>query len=132
MGGAIGAGLGGIGGAAYGGVKGMLYDPYVRAQQSAKKKEHHKSASVSLGVPYTLGAQRALEELGLSKTAEPKGQRVEVGSRKGGKSEPMPGKRGHRFNKRVAKLKHEKGVRDPGALAGAIARSKYGPSAGRK
>ena len=84
------------------------------------------------GAFFELGKAAALSVLGLSKLAEPKGQKVEIGSRKGGKNEPMPGKRGTRFGKMVRKLEHQKGVKDPEALAGAIARSKYGPSAGRK
>jgi len=83
-------------------------------------------AAVLNTTSYNLGKKAALQSLGIAKTAEPAGKKVEVGSRKGGASQPMPGKRGHRFSKMVTKLEHQKGVRDPKALAGAIARSKYG------
>jgi hypothetical protein len=65
----------------------------------------------------------------IQKLAEPKGRKVKPGSRKGGKSEPAaraPAGKGTRFKAMVSKLKKKKGVRDPGALAAAIGRSKFG------
>jgi len=58
-----------------------------------------------------------------------KGHHLAPGSLKGGKSEPSskakPGK-GGRFKALKNKLSHQKGVKNPGALAGAINRAKYG------
>lgn len=71
-----------------------------------------------------LAVKRALEKLG-----EPKGQKVKPGSRKGGKSEPAaraPAGKGTRFNALKNKLKRQKKVKNPGALAAAIGRSKFG------
>jgi len=71
-----------------------------------------------------LAVKKALEKLG-----EPKGQKVKPGSRKGGKSEPAaraPAGKGTRFNALKNKLKRQKGVKNPGALAAAIGRSKFG------
>lgn len=65
----------------------------------------------------------------IQKLAEPKGQKVKPGSRKGGKNEPAartPAGKGTRFKAMVSKLKKKKGVKDPGALAAAIGRSKFG------
>jgi len=65
----------------------------------------------------------------IQKLAEPRGQKVRPGSRKGGKSEPAakaPAGKGTRFKAMVGKLKRKKGVRNPEALAAAIGRSKFG------
>jgi len=72
----------------------------------------------------TLAVQTALEKMG-----EPRGQKVKPGSRKGGKSEPAsraPAGGGGRFSALKKKLSRKKGVKDPGALAAAIGRSKFG------
>ena len=71
-----------------------------------------------------LAVQKALEKIG-----EPKGQKVKPGSRKGGKNEPAaraPAGKGTRFGALKNKLRKEKGVKNPGALAAAIGRSKFG------
>lgn len=71
-----------------------------------------------------LAVKQALEKMG-----EPKGQKVRPGSRKGGKSEPAsraPAGKGSRFKALKSKLSKKKSVRDPGALAAAIGRSKFG------
>lgn len=65
----------------------------------------------------------------VQKLAEPRGQKVKPGSRKGGKSEPAaraPAGKGTRFKAMVSKLKRKKSVQDPEALAAAIGRSKFG------
>lgn len=71
-----------------------------------------------------LAVERALEKLG-----EPKGQKVMPGSRKGGANQPTtraPAGKGSRFSALKARLGREKGVQNPGALAAAIGRSKFG------
>lgn len=71
-----------------------------------------------------IAVERALEKLG-----EPRGRKVKPGSRKGGPSKPAaraPAGKGTRFKKLKSKLSRKKGVRDPGALAAAIGRSKFG------
>jgi hypothetical protein len=65
----------------------------------------------------------------IQKLAEPRGKKVRAGSRRGGASQPAakaPAGKGTRFKAMVKKLKKKKGVRDPGALAAAIGRSKFG------
>lgn len=65
----------------------------------------------------------------VEKLAEPKGQKVQPSSRKGGRSEPAaraPSGKGTRFKAMVRKLKKKKGVKNPNALAAAIGRSKFG------
>lgn len=65
----------------------------------------------------------------LEKLGEPKGQKVKPGSRKGGKNEPAsraPAGKGGRFQALKNKLSKKKGVTNPGALAAAIGRSKFG------
>lgn len=57
-----------------------------------------------------------------------KGQKLKPGSLKGGKNEPASKAKlgsGGRFKALEKKLKSE-GAQNPGALAGAIARAKYG------
>jgi hypothetical protein len=59
------------------------------------------------------------------------GRHISINQRKslrGGPNHPFKGKRGSgaRFKAAVAHFSHEKGVRNPKGLAGAIARSKYG------
>ena len=58
-----------------------------------------------------------------------KGQKIKAGSLKGGKSQPSakakPGS-GARFSALKSKLSKEKGVTNPGALAAAIGRAKFG------
>ena len=105
--------------------------------------KHHKInkvINVNTNSYYQLGKQAAANDLfyGLTKVsvdeliaklAEPQGRKVMPGSRRGGKNEPTtsdPAGSGGRFKAMVNKLKHQKGVRDPKALAGAIARSKFG------
>lgn len=71
-----------------------------------------------------IAVERALEKL-----AEPPGKKVRPGSRKGGASEPAaraPAGKGTRFDALKKKLSRKKGVKDPGALAAAIGRSKFG------
>lgn len=71
-----------------------------------------------------LAVEKALEKLG-----EPKGQKVMPGSRKGGVNKPTtrtPVGKGSRFSALKARLGREKGVKNPGALAAAIGRSKFG------
>ena len=58
-----------------------------------------------------------------------KGQKIKPGSLKGGKSEPSAKAKagsGKRFKALEKKLSKEKGVEDPGALAAAIGRAKFG------
>jgi hypothetical protein len=58
-----------------------------------------------------------------------KSQKVKSGSLKGGKNEPSsrdkPGK-GGRYRALKRKLEHGRGVKDPGALAAALGRAKFG------
>jgi len=57
-----------------------------------------------------------------------KGQKIKPGSLKGGKSQPATNAKagiGKRFQAMQNKLKKD-GARDPGALAAAIGRAKYG------
>lgn len=71
-----------------------------------------------------LAVQQVLEKLG-----EPRGQKVKPGSRRGGPSQPAsraPAGGGGRFEALKKKLSRKKGVKDPGALAAAIGRSKFG------
>ncbi|MGD9209304.1 MAG: hypothetical protein PVI90_00940 [Desulfobacteraceae bacterium] len=73
-------------------------------------------------------AEAAVERV-LEKLGEPKGQKVQPGSRKGGANQPTtraPAGKGSRFSALKARLGREKGVKDPGALAAAIGRSKFG------
>jgi hypothetical protein len=73
-------------------------------------------------------AERAVE-IALEKLGEPKGRKVKPGSRKGGPSQPAaraPAGKGTRFARLKSKLSKQKGVKDPGALAAAIGRSKFG------
>jgi hypothetical protein len=77
--------------------------------------------------PPRLGYKIAKEVM--EKLSEPKGKKVKPGSRKGGKSEPAarsPAGKGTRFKRLKSKLSKKKGVKDPGALAAAIGRSKFG------
>lgn len=63
------------------------------------------------------------------KLAAKKGQKLKAGSLKGGKDEPSakaPAGSGKRFAALKAKLSKRKGVKDPGALAAAIGRAKFG------
>lgn len=55
-----------------------------------------------------------------------KGHKIKPGSLAGGKNQPFKGKRGsgQRFKAAVRSFSHQKGVRNPRALAGAIARAK--------
>lgn len=57
-----------------------------------------------------------------------KGHKVKAGSMKGPPNEPFKGKKGsgERFKRAKAHFAHEKGVRNPGALAAAVGRGKYG------
>lgn len=80
------------------------------------------------GNPTAPIAMRAMK-IALEKLGEPKGQKVRPGSRKGGASQPAaraPVGKGTRFSRLKAKLKRQKGVKNPGALAAAIGRSKFG------
>lgn len=78
--------------------------------------------------PRKTAAEYAVEKA-LEKLGEPRGHKVKPGSRKGGRSEPAshaPAGKGTRFKALKAKLSRKKGVKDPGALAAAIGRSKFG------
>lgn len=78
--------------------------------------------------PRKTAAEYAVEKA-LEKLGEPRGRKVKPGSRKGGRSEPAshaPAGKGTRFKALKAKLSRKKGVKDPGALAAAIGRSKFG------
>jgi hypothetical protein len=68
-------------------------------------------------------------EAALEKLSEPRGHSVKPGSRKGGASQPTsraPAGKGTRFKALKSKLSRKKGVKNPGALAAAIGRSKFG------
>lgn len=74
---------------------------------------------------YDTGVQAALLEYA-EKEAARKGQKIKPGSLKGGKSEPAakaPAGEGARFK---ALKKKVKSARDPGAVAAAIGRAKFG------
>jgi len=72
---------------------------------------------------YDLGFHNGMKE------AAEKGKKLKPGSLKGGKSEPTtkakPGS-GSRFKKLKGELAHQKGVKNPGALAASIGRAKFG------
>lgn len=58
-----------------------------------------------------------------------KGEKVKPGSLKGGKSEPSSKAKagsGGRFKALENKLSHKKGVTNPGGLAAALGRAKFG------
>jgi hypothetical protein len=78
--------------------------------------------------PSKFAAVKAVKQA-LEKMGEPRGKKVRAGSRRGGKSEPAsraPAGRGGRFKALKRKLSRQKGVKNPGALAAAIGRSKFG------
>ena len=103
-------------------------DPDIEKLPNEKMKEKAKQVKKKVPEPGFPKATAIINEA-IEKAAEPKGQKVEAGSRKGGKSEPASGAapgEGGRFSAMKSKLSKQKGVRDPGALAAAIGRSKYG------
>lgn len=58
-----------------------------------------------------------------------KGQKLKAGSMKGGKTEPASKAKygsGGRFKALESKLSHEKGVKNPAALAASIGRAAHG------
>lgn len=86
-------------------------------------------------VAYEFGVKCAMADAGLIdyddllKEATGKGQKIRPGSLKGGKSEPASKAKagsGGRFKALEHKLSGKKGVKDPGALAAAIGRAKFG------
>lgn len=80
-------------------------------------------------MPVQKSASLAKLRAAIEKTAEPKGKKIKPGSRKGGKSQPAakaPAGKGTRFQALKKKLSKQKNVTDPGALAAAIGRSKFG------
>lgn len=77
---------------------------------------------------YELGVREALAQY-LEKEATKKGQKIKPGSLKGGKNEPSSKAKagaGGRFQALKSKLGKKPGVKDPGALAAAIGRAKFG------
>jgi hypothetical protein len=92
-----------------------------------RKRKLKKLASAIAQLGRNQLLDRMAQKLAHTKAAEPKGQKIQPGSRKGGKSEPAskaaPGS-GGRFKAMKKKLSGK--VRDPGAVAAAIGRSKYG------
>lgn len=78
---------------------------------------------------YNLGVKLAFLEFDLMKAAAEAGKKLKPGSLKGGKSEPSSKAKageGGRFKALKGKLSKKKGVKDPGALAAAIGRAKFG------
>lgn len=82
-----------------------------------------------LEAAYLEGVKLAMYEAGLLKDAVQKGQKLQPGSLKGGPSQPSssakPGQ-GGRFQALKKKLSKKPGVTNPGALAAAIGRAKFG------
>ena len=77
---------------------------------------------------YNAGVQAALLDY-IEKEAARKGQKLKPGSLKGGKSEPAakaPAGEGTRFKALEKKVSRKGKVRDPGAVAAAIGRAKFG------